>query len=261
MMFASDIMATVDIDQLLEQILNEISDQHRGENHKWFDIPHPEFDVERLMAKHEQPLRKQIVRLGLTFDQIIELRGLRTLDIGCGTESKLVKLFRSYGILAEGIDPMVPDGVDYLIKREVRALSPMTRGDIPRKDKTYFLITAHNNPGLYSLISPVYMISRKFKEIDDWLNHHIQKAKFIIDEALRVMHDEGSFIYSPSLRLLEEDIQPELSSRGYSIRNIKVDDDERLISAREQIGSKGYPTEITNSFLEDIRYRTVITRP
>lgn len=167
----------------------------------------------------------QLACLGLEEEDILKLRGRKTLDLCCGN-GNLVDYFIQREILAEGLDPIAPKTKRFMKQRLV-SISPYA-GSIPREDESYDLVIANSPTPILTKFSDHGQALRNkainltifnpvgSKRIQETIASAEIEGPAMILEALRVLKKGGKFICFNYLNKLEQELGPQLS-QGYTI--------------------------------------------
>jgi SAM-dependent methyltransferase len=147
------------------------------------------------------PLHYQLALLGLDLGQHKPFVGKRVLDLCCG-DGTLVKKLRELGIIAEGIDPSAPRGLDFFM---CQPLSTTEHPRIPRQDDTYDLVLSFQNP-VFNVAFDDTVCPYRQEEI-------IPEATQMIFEISRLLKSRGKAVLYPSLPSLKR-AQPILNAAG-----------------------------------------------
>jgi len=150
---------------------------------------------------------EQLNHLGLTPEFLGQIDG-PILDIGCGSEAKLVRHLRGLGYVAEGIDPLIESDEPYLTRKAVKKLRDI---DVP--DNHYALVIAHLNNGFtdaddffiesanQSLVDMGLPAAYRKRAIKEKRSVCYPRARAIFMEALRVGR---MFVYYPNVNGFED---------------------------------------------------------
>jgi hypothetical protein len=208
-------------------------------------------------VEYQFPLGNLLFFLGLE-KKLIELKGKKVLDVGCGADARLVYFLRSVGVNAGGIDPCVTDKKPFLIRRRISRLAQDSR-NIPRPDGFYDLVVSHSVPPLMVALTSnaeKYLIevmeknSKDFEKAFARVENSAIEATTIVVEAMRVLKGEGRYICYPGLDKIHE-VMGQLTS-PYNIINEPVMDGV-IIDKDENV--YGFP-----QFSRNRLYRTIITK-
>ncbi len=136
--------------------------------------------------------------LGLDSGLIESLKGKRVLDLGCGSTANFVNYLRHYGIEAEGIDVSVPHS-SYLVNQKICPRK------IPREDETYDLIIAHSFSPFEMGLTPFGSFKKKIESLTGAISFDFEDpakvARFILEDALRVLRRGGKLVTRPAIDL------------------------------------------------------------
>ena len=193
------------------------------------------------------PLIFQRESLGLEDSIVEELKGKRVLDIGCGSEARLVRYLRQNCVDAEGIDQF--SSSDPYILNQIIFPTP-----IPRESGTYDLVVAHSLDIFDSGLTKYGQIQKRVERaagiVSLNLEDPVKSARFVLCESLRVLKTGGRLITRPAL-----DIE---RLKGYEISK----EDIRRTTFREEGLSMYAPLvyyfSLSKDFFKFMEQRTII---
>ena len=204
------------------------------------------------------PLELQLDVLSLDGMLLKGLRktNARVLDIGCGEEFMLVKYLHAKGINAEGLDPRIKQGNEYLMDIGMPIGFKDKTKIMPRPNNLYDLIISHCMDYFYNKIHVLGSEDERLSiEFDNTTSGVVLSSNFAIFEALRVLKSGAEMIVYPAITSISR-MQKEFEQRKCSFEQQPLG--EEKVS---QIKTKYW--EIYSWFEEpikrgDYRYRTII---
>ncbi|VVB79200.1 Uncharacterised protein [uncultured archaeon] len=178
------------------------------------------------------PVSVQVACLGL---DTFPIRGLHTLDVGCG-DGRLLEYLLSEGAIAEGIGPLNGVRHEHIIPNLIYNVAPHS-GSIPRPNETYDLSLAHNVVPVRRAFCSLY---NEIKSSDPETPSLVQKGGIILLEVHRVLRKGGRFVVFPQL----DELDPANArfSYGFDLKHEKVPEAYFLAEGEPQ------------------KYRTVLTK-
>jgi hypothetical protein len=218
---------------------------------------------EIVLPAHQYSINVQLDDLGFTLEDFKAING-KMLDIGCGSDANLVQYLRQNGIDAEGIDPLVEAGNEFLMKQLITSVHPV-QGSIPRPDGFYRLIVSHMCMPLYIPLSDLgteildFMKARNYLIGDEQLEMDAKdislRATFIILEALRTLdRNSGRLVIHPLANLLEQKAGSLIRGMGFDISQERT-----FLSEKYDPPSDGLPISLAQKYDHICEYRTVIS--
>jgi len=211
-----------------------------------------------LSGEIDFPVRYQFESLGLSKKGLARLiaNGAKVLDIGCGSEARLVESLRQRGIVAYGIDPLIKNPKDFLIKQEVDPEHPIL---LP--DGLCDLVIANEVGPLQLAFSNFRALAQVFDifGVPGACDQQVaeSQARAIIFEGLRVMRPTGRFVIYSCLDLLGG-FNEELILNDYTINHQKVERTyfrAEIEEFKRKIATLGFKKET-----DMMDYRTVIRK-
>ena len=195
------------------------------------------------------PLVFQREGLGLDERTVSALRGKKVLDLGSGHEPRLVNYLRQKGVYAEGIDNFVSSSAN-IINQQIYP------EPIPKTDKSYDLVLAHCLDVFDFGLTKYSLIRGRIEEMAGIFSVNLEDpkkvAKFIFDEAMRVLKRDGRLITRPAI-----DVE---TSENYEICRKDI---ERT-AFREEGGAMYTPLvsmfELSEDFFRFMEQRSIIRK-